>query len=149
MTSIRATKNTTANRPYGVGASFTLARQIPLISATFPEITKAHHGTINLYLDLPLLVIGYDHRTSPLIWDGNGSQPEVFDFVRVELEVPSENRRTQAWLYVAHASSHRQNLMSHEIITLEPFHISDDGRCILHIPRNCVSTPHNPIVVIT
>ncbi len=148
MPSIRARKKSSRLRPAGIGASANLVKQLPLIGATFPEIVNAFPGTINLDLEQPLLVQGYDHRTPPLKWENAWGASETFDIVRVELEVGG--KRHPAWLYVAHGSPHRRDLSSHEIITPAKIDILDGELCILHIPKAHVSMPYDnfPLIII-
>ena len=115
MTLITAIKKSTPPRPPGLGASANLRYQLPMIGATFPEITNAYPGTINLQLRQGLIVAAFDHQTPPIKWQQNQSAPEVFDLLRIQLEVRGTPH--DGWLYVAHGSPHRGDLQSHEIIT--------------------------------
>lgn len=126
----------------------TLPVQLPIIGKHFPEVAKAHPGTINLFLEQPLLVRGYDCRTPPISWQNDGTPPEVFDFVRVELEV--RGTKYPCWLYFAHGSPHRQQPASHEVLAPNRIPIRDLEDCILHISRACSSIPNGtrPVVVI-
>lgn len=102
----------------GIGAATrNLALQLPLISQTFPEVAGCHPGTINLLLGQPLTVIRPDHRTAPLAWVPDRQCTEVFDFVRIGLELPHLSAPVPAWLYVAHRSPHRRTPAIHEVIT--------------------------------
>ncbi|POA55445.1 ADP-heptose--LPS heptosyltransferase [Pseudomonas sp. FW507-12TSA] len=125
----------------GLGvARGTLARQLPLISEHFPEVAACHPGTINVTLDRPLLLTKPDHRTAPLTWTPSGRTTEVFDLLRVELELGSSPARIPAWLYVAHGSPHRDTPTVHELIapTLD---LTDIRRCRLHIRADAVTLP--------
>ena len=87
----------------GLGvAKGTLVRQLPLISQGFPEVADCHPGTINLELEFPLTVTQPDYRTAPLAWTPSGRTTEVFELVRIELELDQLPARVPAWLYVAH-----------------------------------------------
>ena len=122
----------------GLGvATRTLARQLPLISQGFPEIDGCHPGTINLQLERPLVVTSPDHRTAPLAWTPSGRTTEVFDLVRIELELDLSPSRVPAWLYIAHGSPHRQTPSTHEVIahTLDLNGITD---CRIHLRANAV-----------
>lgn len=102
----------------GLGvASCTLARQLPLISERFPEVSNCWPGTINLELESPLVVINPDHRTPPIAWTPSGVTTEVFDLVRIELEFSHVTFPVPAWLYIAHGSPHRKTPTVHEVIT--------------------------------
>ena len=107
----------------------TLKRQIPLIAEEFPEIAHCHYGSINFILRLPLIVAVPDYRTKPINWrkdnlvsrlwswisDWNRTS-EVFDLVRIVIEVPFGGPGHDAWLYVAHNSPHRETPKIHEAI---------------------------------
>lgn len=148
MTSIKAIKWSNPTRSPTVGASATLPVQLPFIGKHFPDILGAYPATINLLLEQPLLVQGYDFRTPPINWQYDGSAPEEFDFVRVELEI--RGNTNSVWLYFAHGSPHRQNPAIHEIIARSKLTIRDNEQCILRIPRTCTSIPNGnrPVIVI-
>lgn len=123
----------------GLGvASGTLARQLPLISEHFPEVVYCHPGTINIVLDQALLLTKPDHRTAPLAWTPSGRTTEVFDLLRVELELGSSPTRIPAWLYVAHGSPHRDTPMFHELIA-PPLNLTDICHCRLHVRADAVA----------
>lgn len=131
-------------------ANRTIGTQLPHIAKAFPEIARCHSGTINLELEFPLIVVRSDHRTPPIKWKGNLKDGEVFDLVRVFLEVPFDGPRHQAWLYVAHRSRHRLDLRRHEVIA--PFiEINDTEEYGLVVERPYVELPykHNPLYVLT
>lgn len=44
------------------------ALQLPFVVREFPEVAECHHGTLNLRLEAPLLVLVPDHRTHPIPW---------------------------------------------------------------------------------
>ncbi|KVR88740.1 hypothetical protein WK27_11275 [Burkholderia vietnamiensis] len=122
----------------GLGAaSGTLSRQIPLISAGFPEVAGCHPGTINLQLEHALHVREPDHRTAPLAWTPSGRTREVFDLIRVELELVESGRRFPAWLYVAHGSPHRNTPTIHELIA-RPLDLAGETDCRLHVRSSAV-----------
>ncbi|MEK6594017.1 MAG: lipopolysaccharide heptosyltransferase family protein, partial [Pseudomonadota bacterium] len=130
-------------------AACTVETQLPLISPDFPEIQNCHRGTINLELETPLIVALPDHRTKPIKWKAALKTGEIFDFVRIELEVPYGGARHPAWLYIAHNSQHRKNLRVHEVIAA---HIDFGNHQILGvaIKRNCKYLPYreNPLFVV-
>lgn len=122
----------------GLGvASGTLSRQLPLISVSFPEVAGCHPGTINLQLEYTLHVRKPDHRTPPLAWTPSGRTREVFDLVRVELELVASGRYFPAWLYVAHASPHRGTPTIHELIA-RPIDLAGETDCRLYIRSSAV-----------
>jgi len=118
----------------GMGAANrNLARQLPLISEKFPEISNCWPGTINLELETPLTVINPSHRTPPLAWTPSGVKTEVFDLVRIELKFSHMDSPVPAWLYVAHASPHRKTPTVHEVIA-QKLNISGITTCYMCIP---------------
>jgi len=112
-----------------------LRDQIPLITGEFPEIARCHRGSINLELNVPLLVIGSDHRTKPIAWKPGVT--EVFDFVRPELEAPMDSPPVPAWLYIAHLSSLRRTPFVHELIT-QRLELDGVTRCRIKIRRPAI-----------
>ncbi|QOR40213.1 glycosyltransferase family 9 protein [Billgrantia diversa] len=123
----------------GLGvASRTLARQLPLISLNFPEVKGCHPGTVNLELDRPLIVNKPDHRTAPLAWTQSGRTTEVFDLVRIGLEFDHVEKIIPAWLYIAHASPHRQTPTIHEVIA-GPMDLADVSSCRVHLRASAVA----------
>ena len=125
----------------GLGAATeTLSRQLPLISQDFPEVSVCHWGTINLKLECPLIVTNPDHRTVPLAWTPSKRTREVFDLLRIELElhISQTRRRVPAWLYIAHSSPHRRTPMIHEVIAT-PLNLTDVESCRIHLRESAVS----------
>jgi hypothetical protein len=131
-------------------ANRTIAMQLPFIAKAFPEVAQCHSGTINLELVSPLIVACSDHRTPPIKWKPNLTEGEIFDLVRVFLEVPFDGPRHQAWLYVAHRSRHRTDLRRHEVIApfIELAGIEEYG---LVIEQRSIELPykHNSLYVLT
>ena len=122
----------------GLGvATGTLARQLPLISRSFPEVADCHPGTLNLQLSRPLRLIHPHHRSAPLAWTPSGSTKEVFDLLRIELEFDHLAHRVPAWLYVAHGSPHRQTPAVHEVIATR-LELNGAKRCRVHLPAHAV-----------
>lgn len=122
----------------GLGvASGTLFRQLPLISESFPEVAWCHPGTLNLQLEHTLLVRKPDHRTPSLAWTPSGRTREIFDLVRVELELVISGRCFPAWLYVAHESPHRGTPTIHELIA-SPIDLDGETDCRLHVRSSSV-----------
>ena len=137
----------------GIGeATNSVAIQIPHIAAEFPEIAKAHPATINLELDLPLIVLTPDHRTRVIDWDPKRYPGgEVFDLLRIELEAPLGARRMSAWLYIAHRSDWRKSPQHHEIIAPRFIrNLRPDSRCRIIIYRDAAKLPYRqwPAVVV-
>jgi ADP-heptose:LPS heptosyltransferase len=123
----------------GLGAaSGTLARQLPMISAGFPAVSDCFRGTLNVALARPLWVVRADHRTAPLAWTPSGRTREVFDLLRVQLELVASRKRFEAWLYVAHGSPHRRTPELHELIAGE-IELNGETHCVLTICSSAVS----------
>lgn len=122
----------------GMGvATRTLARQLPLISERFPEVSSCWPGTLNLELETELEVVWPDHKTPPLAWTPSGIRTEVFELVRIQLELPNKKFPVPAWLYIAHDSPHRKNFIVHEVIA-QKLDISEISYCYITIPANSV-----------
>ena len=122
----------------GLGvAAGTMARQLPLISQAFPEITDCHPGTLNLQLSRPLRLIHPHHRSAPLAWTPSGRTREVFDLLRIELDFDHLACRVPAWLYVAHGSPHRKTPAIHEVIATR-LELDGARRCRVHLPTHAV-----------
>ena len=124
---------------------------MPWLIAEFPEITGCHLGTINLELEKPLLVLTPDHRTRPIPWKrgpefGDG---EVFDFLRIRIELPAGRGETPAWLYLSHLTPHRAQPRLHEIIA-PPIDLGDQPIVSLAIPRSTVELPYRefPAIIV-
>ncbi|WP_306108802.1 glycosyltransferase family 9 protein [Pseudomonas sp. FSL R10-1339] len=122
----------------GLGvATGTMARQLPLISQSFPEVAECHPGTLNLQLSRPLRLIRPHHRSAPLAWTPSGRTREVFDLLRIELEFDHLAHRVPAWLYVAHGSPHRQTPTVHEVIATR-LALNEAKCCRVHLPADAV-----------
>jgi hypothetical protein len=86
-----------------------LQTQLPLIAEEFPEVAECYHGTINVELPVPLIVVAPDHRSKPIYWDNaNFPHGEVFDLLRIEFEAPLDAAPVTAWLYIPHGSPARR-----------------------------------------
>ncbi len=135
---IAATLSLDAHIVSGLGvATGTLARQLPLISRSFPEVAECHPGTLNLQLSRPLRLIHPHHRSAPLAWTPSGRTREVFDLLRIELEFDHFAHRVPAWLYVAHGSPHRHTPTVHEVIATR-LELNGAKRCRVHLPAHAV-----------
>lgn len=101
----------------GLGvASRNLRLQLPLIAKRFPEVADCYPGTINVRFEQALTVEHPDHRSPALAWVPGRLVREVFEFVRVELELEGHPAAIPAWLYVAQDSPHRATPYIHEVI---------------------------------
>ena len=119
-------------------ATRNLALQLPIISQNFPEVAGCYRGTINLQLEQPFTIIRPDHRTAPLAWVPDRPRTEVFEFVRIRLELPNLNAAVPAWLYIAHRSPHRKTPVIHEIIAAQ-LDIAGITNCRIRIPSAAIA----------
>jgi hypothetical protein len=134
----------------GIGAATqTLSHQLPYIAKEFPEVAACHRGSINLELEVPLLVLVPDHRTKPIAWLPGNPNTETFDFVRIELEAPYDAPAVPAWLYIPHRSPHRRTLHIHEVITTQ-LNLAGVKLCRIKINRPTFQLPLPlfPLVVV-
>jgi hypothetical protein len=133
----------------GGGASKNLATQLPHIAEEFPEVKDCFHGTLNVELEKPLLVLSSDHRSKRIDWHPQHAPGEVFELLRICFEAPIGSAKMPAWLYIAHNSDHRKNLRVHEIVA-HKLNISVGDRCRIHIDRSCWSLSYRefPIIVL-
>ena len=120
-----------------------LAKQLPFIAKEFPEVGHCHHGTINVRLDLPLLVLAPDHRSRPIPWDdANFPDGEIFDFLRIPFEAPLGAAPMPAWLYIPHGSPARSSPWIHEVLAPQ-LDIPADTQCAVTINRNVGLLPYD------
>ena len=134
----------------GLGeATRTLALQLPLIANEFPEISNCYRGSINIECEVPLLVVAPDHRTRPIAWNPADPAAEVFDFVRIDLEVPDGASPVPAWLYIPHGSPHRRTPYIHEVITRR-LDLGQTTTCRVTINRQAfqLPLPYLPMVLV-
>src|SRR4051794_40221512 len=112
-----------------------LQKQRQYFAVHFPEIQNAcGRGTINVQLDQPLRVNNPHHATHPIPWNGLENPPEIFSFLRIELECLAIGTRRKAWIYKAHNSRHYLNLFLVELIAADRIpEIAADVRCRLYI----------------
>lgn len=120
------------------GATANLRIQGPRISETFPEFALATPGTINIKLDVPLIIANSDHRTPRIQWAGAGTIGEVFDLVRVTFQLLPVGAVENGWLYVAHESYHRR-WGTHEVVLTRRYEgVVDGAKCRVKIQREPV-----------
>jgi hypothetical protein len=134
----------------GIGAAKQrLAYQLPYITKEFPEVAVCHYGSINLELEVPLLVLSSDHRTKPIAWLPGKPNTEVFDLVRIEFEAPCDASAVPAWLYIPHGSPHRRKLRIYEVITTK-LNLASVKLCRIKInhPTLQLPLPLFPLVVV-
>lgn len=125
----------------GLGkASEFLPLQLPLIIKTFPEIAGVFPGTLNVELDVPLVVLRPDHRTEPLRWHEELPEPEAFDLLRIDFQASEGAPRIRSWLYLPHRSPYRECPRWHEVLAPR-VEIPVDSRCLIHIDRDHVQLP--------
>jgi hypothetical protein len=115
-------------------AAETLQLQWPHLIKHFPEIRDCHPATINVQLNMALLVMNPDGTAPPTAW-----HPEVpnltegFSFRRIGFEFPIDTPPTEAWIYIPQLSSNRYNLLYAEILTKKIEGIRRGLRCRLHL----------------
>jgi hypothetical protein len=119
-------------------ATHNLRLQIPLIESEFPEIKGCYLGSINLELEVPLLVVAPDHRTKPIPWRDNPQETGVFDFLRIKIEAPIDSAPEPAWLYIPHDSPHRRTPCLHEVIANCRLPIDEGTRCRIWIDPTAI-----------
>lgn len=123
-------------------ASNNLKIQLPLIAKEFPEVGDCHFGTVNVLLDSPLFVVAPDHRTLSIPWNSKDHpNGEVFDLLRISIEIPKGSTALKGWLYIAHGSPHRATPNVHEVIVPFIQNFSPGMRCKLVINRKFATTP--------
>lgn len=123
----------------GIGESKnTVREQMPYFEKAFPEVSNCYHGTINVLLDKPLVILIADHTTEALPWHPafkfvKGG--EVFKFLRIKLRVEGFDS-VDAWIYKAQFSPYHDNPYYIEI--LAP-HIAFTGtpRCFIEVYSSC------------
>ena len=119
---------------YHLAAGY-VAAQFPHIVPEFPEIAGCHKATINVELELPLVVSAPDHRTRPIDYEYQGRAcREVFEFLRIELEAPVGAARVGAWLYIPSGSPHRRTPRIHEVLAPK-IDIPAECQCLIYIDR--------------
>ncbi len=134
----------------GIGAATqTLSHQLPYITKEFPEVAVCHYGSINLELEVPLLVLIPDHRTKPIAWQPGNPKKETFGLLRIELEAPCDASAIPAWLYIPQRSPHRRKLRIHEVITTK-LNLTGLKLCRIKINRPTFQLPLPlfPLVVV-
>lgn len=130
----------TGRRIRGTGtATENLKRQLPLIVPEFTEINGCHFGTINLELDTALIVANPDHRTKPIPWHPSFGAGELFDFLRIQIELDTFTH-IRCWFYIAHGSPHRATPRVHEVLGPTLPIISEYK---IQIDRNYIVLPYN------
>ena len=123
------------------GGARTLSLQLPLLAREVPALAACHAGTLNLQLAVPLIVARPDHRTRSITWEPG--EQEVFDLLRIELEVPFEGARHPAWLYIAHQSPHRATPRVHEVIA--PYiDLQAHTELAVVLQQPCMLLPYGP-----
>ena len=129
-------------------ASKELPFLLPLFALDFPEVAGCLHGSINLILDRPLLVVKPDHRSKPLDWRGDPNRLDGYDFLRIEFEAPIGTASVKAWLYIPHVCQHRKYLNVHEVITTTKLPMKHGDRCRIRIYRPVEELPYQKIAVV-
>ncbi len=127
----------------GCGAAHqTIAVQREHLLKAFPDLSKFHVGTINVYLDDPLFITQFDVSTPPIKWH-HSQDTDRFSFLRVgfQLDTPGFGTPVEAVIYHAAASPHhaaaspyRSDPRFIEIMTRK-LDIPHDSRCSIHVTR--------------
>jgi hypothetical protein len=133
-------------------AHISFALQLPHVIREFPELAGCYAGTLNLRLEMPLLVLVPDHRTKAFAWHPPfPGVTEAFDFLRVRLEAPIGAKPVSAWFYIAHGSQHRADPALQEVVTKQQMPVTDGVLCRVHIDRETIRLPYaalSPIVFV-
>jgi hypothetical protein len=121
----------------GLGAAAnTLRLQWSHLVQHFPEIRDCHRATINVRLNVPILVVSPDGAAPPIAWvETRPDFIEGFSFLRIDLQCPLDAERVNAWIYIPHRSPHRFNLNTVEIITRELTGTLVGEPCRVHLLR--------------
>ena len=134
-------------RTWTNSAKANLVTQVPLIAATFPEVTRYYPATVNVRFGPMLVVAGVDHRTPPLTWKPvgeDGNTGEVFDFVRCRLAFERLGVTHASLLVVSHWSLHRLDPHKHEFLVDGYVDGLEDGDAVvLTCDRPAVELPYS------
>lgn len=100
----------------GVASRTCLINQIKYFKEYIPDIEKYYNGTINLWLERPLIIFSPDIKTKPIEWI-NGFVEE-FGFLRIKFETipPTKDMPLDAWIYIPYGSPHYPNPFYKEIL---------------------------------
>lgn len=134
----------------GLGiASQALAIQLPTIAREFPEVAACRPASINIELELPLMVIAPDHRTRRITWTPGQNGTEAIDLLRVDFEAPLNAPPVPAWLYIPHNSPYRRMPHVHEVIA-PPLDLQQATSCRIRFNRAVVQMPWSvyPVVLV-
>lgn len=130
----------------GLGESQnTLRVQMPFFKECFPEVGECLHGTINILLEKPLVVVAPDFTTQPLPWHPafkivKGG--ETFQFVRINLVIDGLSS-VKAWIYRAQFSPYRENPFYAEVLAPKLDFKGTPG-CSIELLSKC----HDGVIVI-
>lgn len=96
----------------------TLREQMPFFKDCFPEVADCQHGTLNIRLEKPLIILHPDFTTDPVPWHPAlriSKKGEVFQFTRARLAVGS-HEPVPVWIYRAQFSPYRDDPYLVEIL---------------------------------
>lgn len=99
-------------------ASTSMQLQLPYFQKYYAELENCHAGTINLLLDVDLIVFNPDFSTAKISWHPE-YPPEKFDFLRIRLHISkagNEQKEYDAWIYMAEKSPHKNIAGIQEVI---------------------------------
>lgn len=133
----------TVTSGFGAAAA-NLAKQLPHflaepgLTARLPILAQCHAGTINVYLEQPLLlpVERSDFITSQIAWDPLPQPPEQFAFLAIEFECPTGAHLQPALFYIAFNSPYFHDPFRCEIIAPKIIAAATGTRCRIHIARH-------------
>jgi hypothetical protein len=100
----------------GLGeASHTIPRQKQFFKKYIKDIDNYYNGTINLFMEKPIIISSPDIITDPIEWTKGFK--EKFWFLNIKLEIEaSQNVVYNGYIYVAHGSPHFADPFYHEIL---------------------------------
>jgi hypothetical protein len=92
-----------------------LAMQWDGLTRYVPELRECHQGTINVDLQVPVLILNLHKAVPPFEWQTG--QSEGFGFLEIQFEWPIGAERLRAWVYLPQYSPHRYNMKFAEVVT--------------------------------
>jgi hypothetical protein len=119
-------------------AAGNIKKQKPLLIPYVPEIARMEDRTINLSLEIPLLVADYDVETKSIEWEVN--RWEKFQFVRARIQScpcePSFDKAIPCLLIFAETSPYHYNPYMIEVV-IPKFNLKGVTDFIIHLAKPC------------
>ncbi|HNV69836.1 MAG TPA: hypothetical protein PKO06_09075 [Candidatus Ozemobacteraceae bacterium] len=115
----------------------TIREQMPFFKDCFPEVADCQHGTLNIRLEKPLIILHPDFTTEPVPWHPAlriSKKGEVFQFVRARLAIDGQEP-TPVWIYRAQFSPYRDDPYVAEVLA-PPLKFSGHPSCRLELATN-------------